>query len=115
MSAKLKIFLMAVIGFVVAMLTTIETFNIAYILIVTVVFSATYAVKNFFLPSDSSEGVANWKDIVSGIIIAVCAALSTFAANLLTDVDFSWKILGVTIIGAVVGYFTKTIPQGVKK
>ncbi len=114
MKPSLKVFIMSVIGFLVATISTLSDFNAAYVAIVTVVFAATYWLKNYFMPSDSGEGVANWKDILSGVIIAVCMALSNLAATILTGADLSVQILWTTVVGAVIGYFTKTIPQGEK-
>ncbi len=114
MGSKLKVFLMAVIGFLITTVSTLDAFNIWYVVLVTVAFAGTYAVKNYFLPSDSAEGAVKWKDILSGLIIAVCMAISNLAATLITGIDFSAQVLWITVIGAVVGYFTKTIPQGVK-
>jgi len=114
MNSKLKVFIMAVIGFVVTWLSTAQEFNLAQTLLMTVSFAGTYAIKNFFMPSDSPEGQVFWKDIVSGVVIALCMALSNLAATLLPGVEFSWPVLWTTIVGAVVGYFTKTLAQGKK-
>jgi len=105
---------MAVIGSLVTTLSMLTNFNAAYVAIVTVVFAAQYWVKNYFMPSESEEGVLLWKDIVSGLIIAVCMGLSNLAATFLTGTEFSFTILWTTIIGSVIGYFTKTVPQGAK-
>jgi hypothetical protein len=115
MNAKLKIFVMAVIGFVVTTLSTIEVFDLAYVALVTVSFALTYALKNLWFPSNSNEGSVVWKDIVSGVILAVSMALSTYAAAIiLPEVEFSFKVMWMNVIGAVVGYFTKTVAQGQK-
>jgi hypothetical protein len=114
MSKTWKVFLMTVIGFVITTISTVQDFNIWFVAIVTIAFSAEYAVKNYFLPSDSPGGVLYWKDVVSGLILAVCMALNVLGANLLTGTEFSAAVLWTTVLGAVVGYFTKTVPQGVK-
>lgn len=114
MKPSLKVFIMSVIGFVVTTVSMLEAFSFPYVAIVTMVFAVSYWLKNYFMPSDSGEGVANWKDILSGIIIAVNMALSNLAATLLTGTEFSMQVLWVTIAGAVIGYFTKTVPQGAK-
>lgn len=112
MKSSLKVFIMSVIGFLVTTLSTLEDFNFWYVVITTVVFASGYAVKNYLMPSDSAEGVVNWKNILSGLIIAVNMALSNLAAILLTGSEFSFHVFWITVVGAVVGYFTKTIPQG---
>ena len=105
---------MAVIGFVVTWLSTTQDFNFAQVALMTLAFAGTYAIKNFFMPSDSPEGSVFWKDIVSGAVIALCMALSNLAGTLIPGVEFSWPVFWTTVIGAVVGYFTKTLAQGQK-
>lgn len=112
MKSWTKVFLMAVVGFLITTISTLENFNIWYVVLTTGVFAVTYWLKNKFLPSDSEEGIANWKDIVSGLLVAVCMAISILAADLLTGTAFSAHVLWITVLGAVTGYFTKTIPQG---
>jgi hypothetical protein len=109
-----KVFLMAVIGFLVTTVSVLQDFNFWYVALVTVAFAGEYALKNYLFPSTSPEGQVYWKDIVSGLFLAVCMALNVLGANLLTGTEFSLTVFWTVIIGAVVGYFTKTVPQGVK-
>ena len=114
MNAKVKVFIMAVIGFIVTAFSVMGNFNLWYLLIVTVAFALEYAAKNFFFPSTSPTGQVMWKDLLSGLILAVCMALNVFGANLLLGIEFSAHALWVAVVGAVVGYFTKTVSQGQK-
>ena len=110
-----KVFLMTVIGFLVTTVSTLEVFNFWYVFLITIAFAVEYAVKNYLFPSPSPGGKLFWQDLVSGLILAVCMALNVLGANLLTGTEFSASVLWVTVIGAVVGYFTKTTSQGVLK
>jgi len=100
---------MALVGFVASTLSEMETFNIAYVLIATGGFTLVYLVKNAIMPSVSIIGV-DMKDIISGAILALGMALSSYAAQVLT-IGFDWQTLLVSVSGAVLGYFTKTIPH----
>jgi hypothetical protein len=102
---------MALIGFVATTLTDLETFNLAYVIIVTVVFTGGYLVKNWLMPSLTESGKIDLRDFLSGIITAVLMGISQFASTLLTDVEFSWKALGIAAAAAFIGYFSKTLPQ----
>jgi len=115
MKPSLKIFFMAVIGAMITTISTLATFNVWYVVLVTGAFALEYAVKNYFFPSNSPEGQVYWKDLLSGLFLAVCMALNVLGANLLTGTEFSAAVLWTTVIGAIVGYFTKTVPQGIKK
>ena len=108
LNAGWKNFIMALVGVIVSWLAVPETANFVYILISSAAFVGMYAVKNALLPSISVVGY-EVRDFISGAIVAVCGALSSLAATLLTpDVVFEWSILWTTVIGAVIGYFAKT-------
>jgi hypothetical protein len=115
MNRTLKVFLMAVASFVITTIATLATFNVWYVVLVTGAFALEYAVKNYWFPSNSPEGQLYWKDILSGLVLAVCAGLNVLGANLLTGTEFSAALLWSTVVGAIVIYFTKTIPQGAKQ
>ncbi len=106
-----KGFIMAIVGFVATTLSDLETFNLAYVLIATVGFTVIYVGKNAIFKSTSGAGTINLQDLLSGVIVAVGMAISSFAASVITSGAVDWKELGVAVIGAVVGYFTKTVPQ----
>ncbi len=112
MNAKIKIMIMAVVGFIATTMSTLEDINWLYILFATLGFIILYVAKNFVLPSNSDVGTVTWRDILSGILISISMAISSFAASLLTTGNVDWHALWVAVIGAVVGYFIKTIPQG---
>jgi uncharacterized membrane protein len=103
--------IMAIIGFVATTIGTLDPFNLSYIIIASVAFTLIYFGKNYWLPSTSEAGEINWRDIVSGLIIAVGMAISSFSASIILTGVVDWKALFIAVIGAVVGYFGKTIPQ----
>ena len=114
MKPSLKVFLMAVFGFLITTVSTLQQFNAWYVVIVTVCFAGEYALKNYFLPSTSPEGTLFWQDIISGLVLAVLMGFNNLAASLLTGVALSWAVVWSTVSGAVVGYFTKTVASGQK-
>ena len=114
MNSTLKVFLMTVMGFLITTISTLETFNIWFVVLVTVAFAGEYAVKNYLFPSTSPGGLVYWKDILSGLALAVFMALNVLGANLLTGTEFSLAVFWSTVVGAVGVYFTKTVSQGVK-
>jgi hypothetical protein len=111
MSTKVKIFLMALVGFIATTLSTLDVFNVWYVAITTVAFVLMYAGKNWLLPSTSPEGTVNWRDILSGVIMAVSMALSSGVTSFLVEGQLNWHALWVAVAGAVVGYFSKTMVQ----
>ena len=115
MKSTWKVFIMTVVGFLITTVSTLEVFNVWYVVLVTGAFALEYAVKNRWFPSTSPEGTVMWKDLLSGLFLAVCMAVNVLGANLLTGTEFSAAVLWTTVIGAVAGYFTKTVAQGVKK
>jgi len=112
MSSNLKIFVMALAGFVFTTIATLQRFDIMYVLVVTLVFAGGYAVKNFFYPSISAEGQFTWRDLLSGLIMALTMGLSQIAAQWTTNTPFTWQIVWSMMLAALTTYFTKTLPQG---
>ena len=106
--------IMAIVGFLASTISDIEVINWAYVLITTIGFTAIYFGKNYWMPSTSEGGSVNGRDIWSGLLIAVGMAISSFAASIITTGMVDWKALIISTIGAVVGYFTKTIPSKAK-
>lgn len=114
LNAFWKGLIMALVGFIATMLSDLDTLNFAYIGLSTLGFTIIYVVKNAVWPSISVVGI-DIRDVISGVILAVGMAISSFAAQLLTTQTFEWSALGVAVLGAIVGYFAKTIPSNAKK
>lgn len=113
LTAFWKGLIMALVGFVATMLSDMETLNFAYMAIATTGFTIVYVVKNVVFPSVSVVGI-DLRDLLSGVILAVGMAISSYAAQIWT-MGFEWQTLWVSVVGAVVGYFAKTIPTNAKK
>ena len=106
----LKGLLMTVIAFVAAYKgDNIEAgINWGYVLISTIGISVVYIGKNALFQSTSEPGVLNWRDALSGLIVAVGAAISSFAASVISIGEIDWKALIAAVIAVIVGYFGKT-------
>lgn len=113
LNAFWKGLIMAVIGFIATTLSDIDTFNVTYVLISTIGFTDVYIAKNAVMPSISMVGL-DLRDALSGLILAIGMALSSAAAQILTT-GFEWSTLWIAVSGAVVGYFSKTLPNNAKK
>lgn len=114
MNSKTKALLMAIVAFLATTISNLEKPNWGYVFLATVSFTLIYLAKNYILPSTSEEGRLNWRDALSGLIIAIAMGISSFAASVLTTGKIDWNALLIAIIGSVVGYFTKTLPSGKK-
>ena len=114
LNAFWKGLIMALVGFVATMLSDLESLNFAYIILATLGFTIVYVVKNAVWPSISVVGI-DLRDTISGLILAVGMAISSFAAQLVTTGTFEWKALGIAVLGTVIGYFAKTAPSNAKK
>lgn len=115
LSAFWKGLIMAVVGFIATGISqNVEGLNFTYVVISTVGFTLLYIGKNAVFQSTSEPGIVNWQDLLSGIIIAVSMAISSFAASIITTGAVDWQALWIAVVGAVVGYFTKTLPSGTK-
>ena len=108
MKTYVKGLLMAVVAFVAATITDLETFNAAYVGVTTVAFVIIYLGKNAWLPSVSESMTVDMQDLISGLLIAAGMAISSFAASVLTTGAVDWKALLVAVVSSVVGYFGKT-------
>jgi len=113
LNAFWKGLIMGLVGFIATTLSDLETMNFAYILISSIGFAVVYIGKNYALPSISAIGI-DFRDIISGLILAVGMALSSAAAQVLT-IGFEWNTLLIAVSGAVVGYITKTVSTNSKK
>lgn len=89
-----------------------ETAQQWYVLAITVAgVVITYVAKNWIAPSTSSLGGLNFKDMISGIVLAIGATFSSYIATLATSVDFAWDDLWKLTLSVLLGYFSKTIFQ----
>lgn len=99
---------MAIVGFLATTLSDLETFNAAYAIISTVSFTLVYVGKNYVWPSKSDILGLDWHLFASGAVLAIGMGLSSYVAQILTS-GFEWHTLWVSVSGAVIGYFTKTL------
>lgn len=113
LNSFLKGLIMAIVGFVATLLSDMETINFAVIVISTVGFTIYYTGKNYLMPSISVVGI-DIRDILSGILLAVGMAISNFAAQIIIVGHVDWGMLGKAVLGAIIGYFAKTVPSNAK-
>jgi len=64
------------------------------------------------MPSDAPEGQLGWKEIVSALILAVVAAVSTSITDLVASGAVNWGLLLKTVGTAVLTYITTTFFSG---
>lgn len=103
-----KIFIMTVIGFLSTIIADNESATFAFVTLSTVLFSIQYAVKNYLMPSKTESTKWDWRDTLSGVIIAICMADSAALSQIIIGNTIAWSLLWKTSIGAVIGYFSKT-------
>jgi len=114
MNSLLKGLIMGLIGAIGAALSDMETMNVAYIVLVSVIFVFQYSVKNWLMPSISDKFSVDIQDLISGVLAAVFMGISVYAASLLTGIEFTWIALWKATVVAIIGYFSKTIPSKAK-
>lgn len=115
LNAFWKGLIMAIVGFLAATIGEAgEVLNWAYIGIATGGFTIIYIAKNAIFPSVSLFNKWDLQDILSGLVLAVGMAVSSGAAAILTTGSVDWSSLWKAVVGAVVGYFLKTLKQGIK-
>jgi hypothetical protein len=73
---------------------------------------ASYFVKNYLMPSDSTQGTLTWKDILSGVLLSVVAAIGDSVSSLVINGVIAWSLLGKTVISVAITYFTTTFFSG---
>lgn len=100
--------IMALVAFIASTVHDLEVLNFAYIGITSGAFIILYFAKNWLMPSNSDGNNLNWRDILSGVLIAISMAISSIAGSIITLGFVDWKAFGVAIVSAIVGYFTKT-------
>lgn len=84
-------------------------------LITAVTFFIGYAVKNAWLPSISEDGVFDWRDMLSAVVLAVVVAVGDAVGDLVINGVIAWGDLAQMIISVVVTYFTGTFFGNAKK
>jgi hypothetical protein len=106
MSTTLKGFITAVIAFIVTAVSSQLTtgINVWYIVIATVAYTLWYLGKNALLPSISLFGTIDLRDLLSGLLLAVGATISSSLASIITAGTVNWHELGITVLGAVIAY-----------
>ena len=107
----LKGLVMTIVAFICAYMSdSIESgIQWNYVLISTIGISLTYIGKNAIYQSSSPSGTLDFKDMISGVIIAVGTAISTGAANWITEGSIDWKAMFAAVVAVVIGYFSKTL------
>lgn len=82
--------------------------------IVGITFAGTmlvYIAKNVLWPSQSKPGDLDWRDVISGLIMAVGSALSNWGATAAVGEAINWGSLWTLVISVTVGYLVKTFAQ----
>jgi membrane protease YdiL (CAAX protease family) len=75
-----------------------------------------YFVKNVWFQSASEDGVFDWKDAVSAVILAIVTTIGGMVSELVTgDGVIDWILLLKTIGTVVITYFTATFFEPAKK
>lgn len=105
----LKGLIMAIVGFIASAISQdIEAVNVWYIVIATIGFTIIYLAKNAIITSISIFGKIDIQDIISGLLLAIGMAISSFAASIITTGSVNWHALWIAVGTAFVGYFSKT-------
>jgi len=113
----LKGLIMTVIAFIAAYISdNIEAgLNFGYVLISTIGITVVYIGKNALFQSNSVKGTLNWRDALSGLIIAIGTAISSYAASIIITGEIDWKALITAVVAVIVGYFGKTFATNTGK
>jgi len=105
-------FFKGLLAAVIAALATIYSVEGASIIFYGVSIAGTvlvYFAQNALLKSITVFGTIDLKDIIKGSILAVGTAVSSYAASLLTGVDFTWSSFGTIVWSALVLYISKNL------
>jgi len=108
----IKGLIMAVVAFIASTLSdqlSTGPINWIYVGITSVGIVITYLAKNAFIQSKSPLGSADWRDLLSGLLMAIGTAISAYSAQLITIGHLDTKALVIAIVSAVCGYFAKTL------
>ena len=76
--------------------------------IVAVAFLLSYYAKNWWFPSVSEDGVFDWRDITSAILVALSVAIPDAITQIVVDGVVMWKELLMVTGTVVFTYFTGT-------
>lgn len=107
--------IMAIVAFLAAYWSeNAEALNYGYVIITTVGIALTYIAKNAFSKSISLFGKIDVRDLLSGMLLAIGTAISSFAASIITTGVIDWHGLLIATATAVGGYFTKTFSSNSK-
>ena len=69
---------------------------------------AGYFIKNYWLPSVSSDEVFDWRDIASALLLAVFTTIGESVSSLVVDGSIDVGLLVKTILTVVSTYFAAT-------
>lgn len=67
-----------------------------------------YFAKNVWFSSVSEDGVFDWRDIASALIIAIVTSVGQSVSTLVINGVVDWILLGKTVLAVVITYFTAT-------
>lgn len=70
-----------------------------------ILFAISYGVKNWLMPSTSTAGQFNLRDVASALILAVVAGLTDVLPTLIAGNKIMWGLVGTTVLGVVLSYF----------
>lgn len=95
----------------------IQTGNVVWasVIITTICVGATYYVKNYLVPSlssNASEGQLGWKNILSAVILAVLTAIGDSVSNLVINGAVNWGLMWSTVISVVATYLGASLFTG---
>lgn len=70
-----------------------------------------YYAKNWWFPSASEDGVFDWRDVLSAILVGLSAAIPEYISQIVVDNVVVWPEL-LAVVGTVVfTYITATFTQ----
>src|SRR5690606_30864811 len=77
-------------------------------IVVAFAFLIGYYAKNWWFPSASTDGVFDWRDTVSIVLIALSVAIPDAITQIVVENAINWKELGTVVVTVVFTYFTGT-------
>lgn len=80
----------------------------SYVLISTLGIVLAYLGKNAWFKSDSPQWWLNYKDVISGLLLAIGTMISSSVASLIVEGAVDWSALWKAVLAVVIGYFAKT-------
>jgi hypothetical protein len=94
--------------------TALQTGNVVWAstIISAICVGAGYFVKNYLIPSDSTQGTLTWKDVLSGVLLTIVAAIGDSISSLVINGVILWSLLGKTVVSVAITYFTTTFFSG---